>query len=218
MWNNLFLMNSRCFDFFLNSIFLTSLSRVLFVAFDLKLKHCIFQLLKHWWALPAEACQQFVPESILSSQPKFVWMQPNHILYLLMLKIYQVKHVVISVQLLMTRGFKLQLRKNGVLTEICVMCFGNEVVRAHNLLIVGMEVSIYMIYSMGWSLQRGIKCTTSRGNWTLMLVWKFSVEICLICSWCVDKSGCLRDSALLLSAMRIFGISSSFFPISVVFL
>lgn len=76
-------------------------------------------------------------------------MQPNHILYLLMLKIYQVKHVVISVQLLMTRGFKLQLRKNGVLTEICVMCFGNEVVRAHNLLIVGMEVSIYMIYSMG---------------------------------------------------------------------
>lgn len=67
-----------------------------------------------------------------------------------MLKIYQVKHVVIFVQLLMTRGFKLQLRKNGVLTEICVMCFGNEVVRAHNLLIVGMEVSIYMIYSIGY--------------------------------------------------------------------
>lgn len=43
----------------------------------------------------------------------------------------------------------LQLRKNGVLTEICVMCFENEVLKAHNLLIVGMEVSIYMNYNMG---------------------------------------------------------------------
>lgn len=49
----------------------------------------------------------------------------------------------------MTCGFKLQLRKNGVLTEMCVMCFENEVLEAHNLLIVGMEVSIYMNYNMG---------------------------------------------------------------------
>lgn len=33
--------------------------------------------------------------------------------------------------------------------EMCVMCFENEGLEAHNLLIVGMEVSIYMNYSMG---------------------------------------------------------------------
>lgn len=29
------------------------------------------------------------------------------------------------------------------------MCFANEVLKAHNLLIVGMEVNIYMNYNMG---------------------------------------------------------------------
>lgn len=46
----------------------------------------------------------------------------------------------------------LQLRKKAIKMMYYlkrVMCFENKVSKAHNLLIVGMEVSIYMNYNMG---------------------------------------------------------------------